>query len=61
MKVDPEYDDTMLVPPPIKLPDREDTLFTDDDKKKQLDRLLKSKNPADLQVQMLINYIRIIS
>ena len=48
--VDPPYNQSLISNPPPPKPDR-DTLFTDEEKRKQLDKLLKSRNPEDLQVR----------
>lgn len=46
--VDPPFDHSLImhVPPPRN----QDDLFKDAEKKRQLSKLLKSKNPDDLQV-----------
>ncbi|XP_026690019.2 ADP-ribosylation factor-binding protein GGA1 isoform X2 [Ciona intestinalis] len=45
---DPEYDQSMVTDLPAPKESR-DTLFTDEEKRKQLDKLLKSTRPEDLQ------------
>nr|XP_026690019.1 ADP-ribosylation factor-binding protein GGA1 isoform X2 [Ciona intestinalis] len=45
---DPEYDQSMVTDIPAPKESR-DTLFTDEEKRKQLDKLLKSTRPEDLQ------------
>jgi len=47
--VDPPFNQSLISNPPPPRPDR-DTLFTDEEKRKQLDKLLKSNKPEDLQV-----------
>lgn len=48
VKKDPEYDDMMLIPTPPPRDDK-DNLFKDEERQKRLEKLLKSKNPEDLQ------------
>nr|XP_039257337.1 ADP-ribosylation factor-binding protein GGA1-like [Styela clava] len=48
VKQDPEYDDMMLIPTPPPRPEK-DNLFRDEERQKRLEKLLKSKNPEDLQ------------
>jgi len=54
---DPAYDSSLLTEPP---PPRQDLLFTDEDKKKQLERLLRSSKPEDLQVIIVVCRLGII-
>ena len=54
--MDPPFDHSLImhVPPPRN----EDNLFKDAEKKRQLSKLLKSKNPDDLQVMKLLPFFK---
>uniref|UniRef100_H2YQA2 VHS domain-containing protein n=1 Tax=Ciona savignyi TaxID=51511 RepID=H2YQA2_CIOSA len=59
VKTDPKYDQSMVTNTPPPTQDR-DTLFNDEEKRKQLDKLLKSTRPEDLQAanRMIKNVVK---